>query len=259
DFCVPILANPDIVEEYSQNIVETLHEKNLLLLGEDRYLTTLMLKSFPKRKMIYVPSAVCKTEVPTSFSVLLSQRRRWINSTIHNLLELILVPDLCGIFCCSMQFVIFLELLGTIVMPSSLLFLLYLIVRAAMGDPNSVVPLLFMLAIFFLNAILILFTTRKMVYVMWMLVYIAAIPIWNFVLPVYAFWRFDDFSWGKTRQIAGADTGHGSSDEGGRFDPSKIPMKRFIEWQKERAIRFEHYKRQQQVMSVYPPPGPYYG
>ncbi|KAI9138673.1 chitin synthase-domain-containing protein, partial [Paraphysoderma sedebokerense] len=26
DFCVPILANPDIVEEYSQNIVETLHK-----------------------------------------------------------------------------------------------------------------------------------------------------------------------------------------------------------------------------------------
>ena len=39
---VPILANPDIVEEYSENIVDTLHKKNLLLLGEDRFLTTLV-------------------------------------------------------------------------------------------------------------------------------------------------------------------------------------------------------------------------
>ncbi|KAJ3025233.1 UNVERIFIED_CONTAM: hypothetical protein HDU68_007350 [Siphonaria sp. JEL0065] len=39
---VPVLANPDIVEEYSENMVDTLHQKNLLLLGEDRFLTTLM-------------------------------------------------------------------------------------------------------------------------------------------------------------------------------------------------------------------------
>ncbi|KAJ1941438.1 Chitin synthase, class 3, partial [Linderina pennispora] len=80
-YWVPILANPDIVENYSENVVDTLHRKNLLLLGEDRYLTTLMLRTFPKRKMMFVPSAVCKTIVPDEFKVLLSQRRRWINST----------------------------------------------------------------------------------------------------------------------------------------------------------------------------------
>ncbi|KAJ3320979.1 Chitin synthase, class 3, partial [Gonapodya sp. JEL0774] len=35
-YYVPILANPDIVEQYSENVVDTLHKKNLLLLGEDR-------------------------------------------------------------------------------------------------------------------------------------------------------------------------------------------------------------------------------
>jgi chitin synthase len=100
---VPILANPDVVSRYQENIVDTLHKKNLLLLGEDRYLSTLMLKTFPHRKQIFVPQAVCKTVVPDSFSVLLSQRRRWINSTVHNLMELFLVRDLCGTFCFSMQ------------------------------------------------------------------------------------------------------------------------------------------------------------
>ena len=103
---VPVLVNPDIVDEYSENVVDTLHKKNLLLLGEDRFLTTLMLRNFPKRKMIFVPQAMCWTMVPDEFNVLLSQRRRWINSTIHNLLELVLVRDLCGIFCFSMQFVV---------------------------------------------------------------------------------------------------------------------------------------------------------
>lgn len=112
---VPILANPDIIEHYSENVVDTLHKKNLLLLGEDRYLSTLMLKTFPRRKMLFVPQAVCKTAVPDTFGVLLSQRRRWINSTIHNLMELLFVNDLCGTFCFSMQFVVFMELVGTLV------------------------------------------------------------------------------------------------------------------------------------------------
>lgn len=125
NYWVPILANPDVVEHYSENVVDTLHKKNLLLLGEDRYLTTLMLRTFPKRKQIFVPQAVCKTTVPDTFKVLLSQRRRWINSTIHNLMELILVKDLCGTFCFSMQFIVFIELIGTLVLPAAIAFTFY--------------------------------------------------------------------------------------------------------------------------------------
>lgn len=126
NYWVPILANPDVVEHYSENVVDTLHKKNLLLLGEDRYLSTLMLKTFPKRKQVFVPQGVCKTTVPDKFSVLLSQRRRWINSTVHNLMELVLVRDLCGTFCFSMQFVVFIELVGTLVLPAAIAFTFYL-------------------------------------------------------------------------------------------------------------------------------------
>lgn len=126
NYWVPILANPDVVEHYSENVVDTLHKKNLLLLGEDRYLSTLMLKTFPKRKQVFVPQAVCKTIVPDEFKVLLSQRRRWINSTVHNLMELVLVRDLCGTFCFSMQFVVFIELVGTLVLPAAISFTAYL-------------------------------------------------------------------------------------------------------------------------------------
>ena len=125
NYWVPILANPDIVEHYSENVVDTLHKKNLLLLGEDRYLSTLMLKTFPKRKQVFVPQAVCKTTVPEEFKVLLSQRRRWINSTIHNLMELVLVRDLCGTFCFSMQFVVFIDLVGCVVLPAAISFTIY--------------------------------------------------------------------------------------------------------------------------------------
>ncbi|ORX95185.1 hypothetical protein K493DRAFT_283022 [Basidiobolus meristosporus CBS 931.73] len=233
DYSVPVLANPEIVALYSSNHVSTLHQKNLLLLGEDRYLTTLMIRTFPKRKMIYVPKAICKTVVPDEFRVLLSQRRRWINSTIHNLLELILVPQLCGIFCCSMQFVILLELVGTVIMPASFVFFCFLILAAFTGA-DVWLPLLFMCIVFFLQSLLIAVTTRKMGYVLWMVVFILAMPIWNFVLPIYAFWHFDDFSWGTTRKIDGLSSGdeHGRDVE--QFDPGDIPTKHWHEWSTEK-------------------------
>ncbi|KAK9764132.1 hypothetical protein K7432_008626 [Basidiobolus ranarum] len=229
---VPILASPDIVEHYSENVVDTLHKKNLLLLGEDRFLTTLMLRTFPKRKMVFVPQAVCKTVVPDSFSVLLSQRRRWINSTVHNLFELALIRDLCGTFCFSMQFVIFMELVGTTVLPAAICFTIYLIVISFIVTPVPIIPLTLLAIVLGLPAVLILMTTRKMVYIGWMIVYLISLPVWNFILPVYAFWHFDDFSWGQTRMVIGEtadDVDHSAKE--GEFDSSRILLRKWSEFE----------------------------
>ena len=73
-----------------------------------------------------------------------------------------------------------------------------------------------------------------------MLIYLLALPIWNGILPAYAYWKFDDFSWGDTRKTAGAvggkkEGGHG--DEEGEFDSSKIVMRRWVDFEQERRGR----------------------
>lgn len=170
--------------------------------------------------------------------VLLSQRRRWINSTIHNLMELLFVHDLCGTFCFSMQFVIFMELVGTLALPAAISFTLYLIVMAILGQP-AIIPLILLALILGLPAVLIVMTSRKIVYVGWMLVYLISLPIWNFVLPTYAYWHFDDFSWGDTRKVEGAksDKKGGHADKDGEFDSSVITMKKWSEYEKERRTK----------------------
>ncbi|KAF9894615.1 Chitin synthase, class 3 [Aspergillus nanangensis] len=238
NYWVPILANPDVVEHYSENVVDTLHKKNLLLLGEDRFLSTLMLKTFPKRKQIFVPQAVCKTQVPDKFMVLLSQRRRWINSTVHNLMELVLVRDLCGTFCFSMQFVIFIELVGTLVLPAAIAFTFYVVVSSIVRKPVQVIPLVLLALILGLPGVLIVVTAHRLVYVLWMAIYLISLPIWNFVLPTYSYWKFDDFSWGDTRKTAGEqDKGHEAGE--GEFDSSKITMKRWRDFEKDRRLRMQ--------------------
>ncbi|KAI9020449.1 glycosyltransferase family 2 protein [Hyaloraphidium curvatum] len=229
-YYVPILANPDIVEKYAENVVDTLHKKNLLLLGEDRYLTTLMLKTFPRRKLLFVPQAKCKTTVPDRFKILLSQRRRWINSTVHNLFELVLVRDLCGTFCISMQFVVFMELVGTLVLPAAICFTIYLLIISFFTTPPPIIPLVLLLTILGLPGVLIVFTAQSVTYVFWMFIYILSLPIWNFVLPIYSYWHFDDFSWGQTRMVSG-ESGKTDHAKDGDFDGSGMYMRRWVEWE----------------------------
>ncbi|KAJ7126893.1 chitin synthase-domain-containing protein [Mycena epipterygia] len=237
-YWIPILANPDIVEHYSENVVDTLHKKNLLLLGEDRYLTTLMLKTFPKRKNIFCQQAICKTIVPDTFSVLLSQRRRWINSTVHNLFELVLVRESCGTFCFSMQFMVGVELAGTLVLPAALVFTGYLIIISIIpGGSDTTISLILLALVLGLPGVLIVITSTKIVYVGWMLIYLLSLPIWNAILPAYAFWHFDDFSWGQTRRVAG-DTIH-TGDKEGEFDAKHIVMKRWAEFERDRRLKLE--------------------
>ncbi|KAI9248939.1 chitin synthase [Helicostylum pulchrum] len=232
---VPILANPDIILEYNENVVTTLHEKNLLLLGEDRFLSTLMLRTFPKRQMMFVPQAKCRTVVPDEFSVLLSQRRRWINSTVHNLMELVLVSDLCGIACLSMQFSVFIDLIGTLVLPAAIVMAAYLIVITATTSDPQWQSIGLLVAILILPAVLIALTTMKFIYIGWMIVYIIALPIWNLVLPLYSFWHFDDFSWGATRVVVGGTKGDSHGDKKGKFDSKRLVMKKWEEWEADRT------------------------
>ncbi|KAM7209285.1 glycosyltransferase [Naviculisporaceae sp. PSN 640] len=241
NYWVPILANPDVVEHYSENVVDTLHKKNLLLLGEDRYLSTLMLRTFPKRKQVFVPQAVCKTTVPETFSVLLSQRRRWINSTIHNLMELVLVRDLCGTFCFSMQFIVGVELIGTLVLPAAIAFTFYVVIISIVNSPPQIIPLILLGLILGLPAVLIVVTSHSWSYVIWMFIYLLSLPIWNFVLPTYAFWKFDDFSWGETRKTAGEKTKKAGIEYEGEFDSSKITMKRWAEFERDRRVQSAYW------------------
>ena len=62
---------------------------NYLEIGEDRYMTSLMILNPEKHGTVYVPSAKGLTSPPSSPWGLLLQRRRWTNSTISNFIYLI--------------------------------------------------------------------------------------------------------------------------------------------------------------------------
>ena len=100
--------------------------------------------------------------------------------------------------------------------------------KAAIENTEApVIPLILLALILGLPGFLIVITASSLTYVWWMSLYLLSLPIWNFVLPMYAYWKFDDFSWGDTRKTAGEKTKKGGIEYEGEFDGSKITMKRW--------------------------------
>ncbi|KAF2817298.1 putative chitin synthase 8 [Mytilinidion resinicola] len=227
----PLFVSKEVVEAYSEIRVDTLHMKNLLHLGEDRYLTTLLLKHHSKYKTKYLFRAHAWTVAPDSWTVFMSQRRRWINSTVHNLIELIPLQQLCGFCCFSMRFIVFIDLLSTIVQPVIVGYIVYLI-YLVIHNPNVIPVTAFILlgAIYGLQAIIFILR-RKWEMIGWMIIYVLATPVFACGLPLYAFWHMDDFSWGNTRVVTGEKGQKIVITDEGKFDPTSIPHKKWEEYQ----------------------------
>ncbi|KAI9189413.1 hypothetical protein H9P43_000846 [Blastocladiella emersonii ATCC 22665] len=235
----PVLCATPIIKEYGNVHVDTLHMKNLLHLGEDRYLTTLMLKYHPNMRTVFTADAICETVAPDRWNILLSQRRRWINSTIHNLVELLDIDELCGCCLFSMRAVVFLDLISTFLQPAIVAYLgylVYLIVDSMHNEEYGRFPLLSLIllaAMYGVQAIIFL-VKREWSHIVWMIIYLISIPIFSFAIPVYSFWHGDDLSWGQTRLVLGEN---GNKQvihaEGEEFDPSMIPLKKWADYEQE--------------------------
>lgn len=79
----------------------------------------------------------------------------------------------------------------------------YLVVLVA-GEHKAIptLSLILIAAVYGLQA-LVFILRRKWDMIGWMIFYIIAIPAFSFLLPLYSFWRMDDFSWGQTRIVMG--------------------------------------------------------
>ena len=97
------------------------------------------------------------------------------------------------------------ELIGTFSLPAAIILTFYLVIQTILFGAADMAPMILLLLTLFLPGVLILITARKPMYIVWMLVYMLFLPIWNFFLPLYAYWNFDDFTWGDTRKVEGED------------------------------------------------------
>jgi chitin synthase len=194
-----VFTNPGIVAGYSKS-PETLHELMLLRLGEDRYLTSLIMDHLPRHRCLFVPWLSVSTDVPQTFRVLLSQRRRWQLSAVHNLWDNILLGR-------KVPFLIWILLVSGIISwwiaPALSVGFVLQIVPAALSGRYWMYGVMWGALFFFATLYLIVFGVKHKQYDVIPLipVYVFGMLMFNIVFPVYAAWNCDQTGWGKTRMV----------------------------------------------------------
>ncbi|KAG6373006.1 chitin synthase-domain-containing protein [Boletus reticuloceps] len=102
-FCLhtPNTQKPLLISDYSQNLCRhSAHEEPVV----------------PRRRSLF-DNTPTETLPDAQDAILLSQWRRWINSTIHNLGEFMSLDQLYGFCCFSMRFVVMVDLVSTLIQP----------------------------------------------------------------------------------------------------------------------------------------------
>ncbi|KAJ3359748.1 hypothetical protein GGF31_003761 [Allomyces arbusculus] len=190
-----------VLEDYSGAYQKTMHEHNLMTIGEDRYLSTLAIRYFaPKYKLQYFAAAKCTTTVPHTLSVLSSQRRRWTNSLIHCHLSLLANGPKQDTWLSRalLNMVMINELWMVFMLPLILPVGLFTSWWVLMGMLSSKVVLAITLAVFMLPCLLALMCAEFWM-MLWWVPFTLMLPIFSVYIPLYSIWRMDDIKWGKTR------------------------------------------------------------
>ncbi|KAJ3355827.1 hypothetical protein HDU83_002475 [Entophlyctis luteolus] len=87
-----------------------------------------------------------------------------------------------------------------VIIPATLPLLLYLIASGLKYGNFNMLPIYILSSVLFLPGTLIAVTTLQIEQLFWLIVYFASTPVWNILLPLWAFWHFDDITWGETQQ-----------------------------------------------------------
>ncbi|KAH8653776.1 chitin synthase-domain-containing protein [Xylariales sp. PMI_506] len=194
----PAILHPLLLEDYAGTYDKTLHEHNLLSIGEDRYLSTLAIRYFGADcKLQYFSAAKCSTMVPEQLSVLLDQRRRWTNSLIHcHFAHLNVLPFEASFWTkLCLLFVIGAELFMVFILPLALPAGLVVSVISIWLVPYAWAIML----AFSLIPVLICILCMDWEFILYYIPYFPMIAVFSIIIPVFSLWKQDNIKWGKTR------------------------------------------------------------
>lgn len=186
---VDVLAccvHPTVLREFATPTADTLHMRNVLLLGEEQYFPIVLLKSHPRHRLGFEPDAIGYATIPNTFRNLQAQQTRLLRTNFHNNIEMLKVASQIGI---SYWILAFTKVLDTVVSPVMMAYLYSVFIRFFIGYGLAYT----VIAICFLGLVglhIFYFLLRKQFkYVLWFLLYcFAAVPLFNIWFPVVAVW-----------------------------------------------------------------------
>jgi cellulose synthase/poly-beta-1,6-N-acetylglucosamine synthase-like glycosyltransferase len=213
------LTHEGTVSRLTYKRTSTLHTKHAVMLGEDVFISTLLLQRWPNSKIGYLPTVTAKTLAPSAFGQIVKKERANISIRFHNLIELWRTSSIMGLSLVT-KFWVLLELLWILLMPAFCLYSYWILLRALFLEPQQwVVAGAFMIVAFAL-AILNPLIELKLNYLVGFFLYLTVgLPFYYFFLPLYTFLTQDDFLWcdvggDQTRMRPHGTYDNASTDQG---------------------------------------------
>jgi chitin synthase len=109
-----------------------------------------------------------------------------------------------------MKTVVYLDLVACMILPASTVYAVYLIFLVAAGKTKFSLLLLVLYGLLIGVQLVVFIVRSRYDFLFWFIFFtIVGVPVFYFILPLYAFWHMDDFSWGETRKVAAMKEGFG--------------------------------------------------
>jgi len=203
------VGNNYVMQEFDKHPSKgSIKESNLLELGEDRYLTLLLLfwqcfPQTPSRKQIcYTPRAKCTTTAPRTWEKYRNQRRRWNNSTYMCILDFMPTVLTSKEMPPVMKYQSFIDFLGVYLCLSMNVHFALIFLNILTNTSESVLPSMTSFTevavtfIWIIAQAVIAIRHGKAGYLSYMAINLLSNPFITMFLSFFCYQRLDDFNWG---------------------------------------------------------------
>jgi cellulose synthase/poly-beta-1,6-N-acetylglucosamine synthase-like glycosyltransferase len=185
----PCCVHPTVLRGLATPQPNTMHMQNVLLLGEDRYLSTLLLQSHPHHRLGFEPDAVGYVTLPTHFLSLVGHQVRNIRAGFHTRLEQHRVTWQLGV---TYWILSTSEILDMIFSMPIIVYLYGIFGRSLKNMGQAYVIIACSFTGLVVLHMLFFLLRRQFRYILWFVLYcLISVPLFAVLFPLLAAWQSD--------------------------------------------------------------------
>ncbi|OBZ85368.1 Chitin synthase 8 [Choanephora cucurbitarum] len=185
----PFCIRPTVLRGLAAPKPNTMHMENVLLQGEEQYISIVLLRSNPRARLAFEPEAIGYAVLPTNFFDLQALQVRNMRAMFHLQLEFQHVAKHLGFMYWIMSVT---KLVDMIFSMPIIVYLYSIFIRYFMFKDLAYAIIAGSFSILILLHMVYFVLRRQFKYVLWFIIYgLFAIPIFNVWFPLLSVWRSD--------------------------------------------------------------------
>ena len=186
--------NEQILNEYYRQTPTDFIEDNLYKIGEDRFLTNIIMKTYQHKQLKFAMNIKCYTNVPDNTMALIRQRIRWSNSLIACHFYLLKQKWHKFTKAMSIYIIVCIELFIILILPMLIIIGAVNAVLALTVQSFSIWPLIITINVIILNMYIIILS-GKLIMLLYYIPFLLVSPLFMIIIPFISILNFKTATW----------------------------------------------------------------